>query len=90
MVRPCRTGYKIGPLFADSIDLADALFRRLNARVEPGKPLYLDTPEANPDAITLAENHDMKRTFATARMYRGVHPVLPLGRLFGVTSFELG
>jgi hypothetical protein len=28
--------------------------------------------------------------FETARMYRGGELTLPLGRVFGVTSFELG
>ena len=28
--------------------------------------------------------------FETARMYRGGQPQLPLDRVFGVTSFELG
>lgn len=28
--------------------------------------------------------------FETARMYRGAMPRLPLERIFGITSFELG
>ena len=28
--------------------------------------------------------------FETARMYRGSVPALPLNRIFGVTTFELG
>lgn len=90
VVRPCRTGYKVGPLFADSPKLADTLFRHLSARVEPGMPIYLDAPEKNPDAVALAGGRSMKRTFETARMYKGVHPVLPMDRLFGITSFEFG
>lgn len=90
MIRACRSGYKIGPLFADSPELAESLFTSLKAGVEPGKPIYLDVPEMNRDAVALAENHKMKLVFETARMYTGVFPDLPLNRLFGVTSFELG
>ncbi len=90
MVRACRSGYKIGPLFADSPELAQSLFVSLQAGVKPGKPIYLDVPEANQDAVALAENHKMKLVFETARMYTGDFPDLPLNRLFGVTSFELG
>jgi len=90
MVRACRSGYKIGPLFADSPELAESLFISLKAGVMPGKLIYLDVPEMNQDAVALAENHKMKLVFETARMYTGVFPDLPLNRLFGVTTFELG
>jgi len=90
MVRSCRSGYKIGPLFADSPELAESLFISLKAGVMPGKPIYLDVPEMNRDAVALAEKHKMKLVFETARMYTGIFPDLPLNRLFGVTSFELG
>jgi hypothetical protein len=32
----------------------------------------------------------MTAVFETARMYTGKSPDLPMARLFGVTSFELG
>jgi hypothetical protein len=38
----------------------------------------------------LANWHDMEVVFETARMYKGKCPELPLKRLYGVTSFELG
>ncbi len=52
--------------------------------------IYLDVPAPNAAAIRLAERHGMKPVFETARMYTGAAPDLPLARLFGVTSFELG
>jgi GNAT superfamily N-acetyltransferase len=90
MIRVCRAGYKIGPLFADAPDRAEALFLSLKAGVTPGRPLYLDAPETNPAAVALAERHGLNVVFETARMYTGALPELPLNRLFGVTSFELG
>lgn len=90
VVRACRSGFKIGPLFADSPAEAEALFLTLKAQVPPTVPIYLDTPEVNPAAVAMAERHGMTVVFETARMYRGTAPVLPLARLFGVTSFELG
>jgi hypothetical protein len=47
-------------------------------------------PEVNPAGMSLAEKHAMKRVFGTARMYIGDAPALPVDRIFGVTSFELG
>lgn len=90
VLRACRSGYKIGPLFADSPALAERLFLALKARVPHGEPYFLDTPVANPAATGLAERHGMTPVFETARMYTGRAPALPIEWLFGVTSFELG
>jgi hypothetical protein len=93
VLRPCRQGYKFGPLFADDASRAEALFRAAAGRLPDGTPIYLDVPGKNPAAVALAERYQMKPVFATARMYRLVtRPAidLPLDRWFGVTSFELG
>lgn len=90
VIRPCRTGYKIGPLFADDAALADALFGALTAKVPQGAIIFLDTPEANPAAVALANRHGMTVSFETARMYTGAAPDISLARQFGVTSFETG
>lgn len=50
----------------------------------------MDVPEVNRAAIMLAERHGMKKVFETARMYTKQAPALPLEKIFGVTSFELG
>ena len=47
VVRRCREGCKIGPLFADDSAAADALIARL-AGFAAGGALYLDAPENNP------------------------------------------
>ena len=90
VLRPCRTGYKIGPLFADDPHLAETLFTALCTCAEKDAPVFLDTPEVNQQAVDLAERHGMTVVFETARMYTGKQPDLPLRRLFGVTTFELG
>jgi len=89
MVRACRTGWKIGPLFADDPETAHRIFCALCSRAGTG-PLFLDVPEINPGAVALAETHGMTRVFETARMYTKGEPAFDLWRVFGVTSFELG
>lgn len=87
-VRACRQGHKVGPLFADRPDIADALFRALAAKA-PGE-VFLDLPQPNAAAGAMAERYSMKPVFETARMYRGPAPELPLMRIYGITTFELG
>ncbi len=89
VVRRCREGFKIGPLFADDAFAAMALYSHL-ARHAAGGPLFLDVPENNPAALTLARQHEMRDVFGCARMYLGPAPDLAHGRIFGVTTFELG
>ena len=89
VLRECREGYKIGPLFADGPDVAEALLAGVTSKRQTG-PFFLDTPEVNPQAVRLAERAGMKPVFETARMYTNEPPVMPLDKLFGVTSFELG
>ena len=90
VIRPCRVGWKIGPLFADGPELAEALFVELTSRTEPGDQVFLDVPESNRDAVMLAERHGMSVSFETARMYTKEAPDIGLGRTFGVASFEVG
>ncbi|HMA14521.1 MAG TPA: GNAT family N-acetyltransferase, partial [Kiloniellaceae bacterium] len=89
VIRPCRSGYKVGPLFADDAATAEALFVAL-CRTAPGEAVSLDTPEDNRAAVELAERAGLKPVFETARMYRGPAPDLPLARTFGIATFELG
>jgi len=90
VIRACRSGHKIGPLFADSPELAENLFLALKSGIEKKEPIYLDTPEVNQAAVSLAKRYNMEVVFETARMYTGEEPDMPLHRVFGVTSFEVG
>jgi GNAT superfamily N-acetyltransferase len=89
VVRPCRRGFKIGPLFADDPALAETLFVALSSQLV-GQPLFLDTPENNPQALALAARHGMKECFGCARMVLGPIPKIPWDSIYGVTTFELG
>lgn len=90
VIRPCRKGYKIGPLFADSSEIADLLFCALKSELPDTEQLFLDIPEVNLAALSLVKRHEMSVVFETARMYKGMPPELPTERLFGITTFELG
>jgi len=88
--RPCRTGYKIGPLCADSPAIAEGVFTALTRELPAGSQLQFDIPEVNPAALALVKRHGMQPVFETARMYAGPAPHVDVGRVYGITSFELG
>ncbi|MCE7029901.1 GNAT family N-acetyltransferase [Jiella avicenniae] len=90
VIRPCRVGFKIGPLFAETPEIASSLFDALVRSVPPDEAVVLDVPEPNGAAVALAETRGLAPVFETARMVRGAAPSLPLDEIFGVTSFELG
>jgi len=89
VIRQCHEGFKIGPLFADTAEIADTLYRALAGQVK-GQTVILDTPEPNAAALLLAEKYELSPEFETFRMYRGPAPDLPLDQLYGITTFELG
>jgi GNAT superfamily N-acetyltransferase len=89
LCRPCREGFKVGPLFADHAHGAEALLDDLIAAVQ-GAALYIDVPETNSDGVGLVERRGLVPVFSTARMYRGPAAPLDTTRVFGITSLELG
>ena len=90
VVRQCRNGYKIGPLFADNAIVAEAIFQSLIKSLPLEISIYLDVPEVNAAALSLVQRYAMEKSFETARMYKGEIPNLPIDKVFGVTTFELG
>lgn len=90
VMRPCRQGYKIGPLFADELDDARQLYAALVQAVPEGSVIQLDVPANHLQAVSLAQTLQMQPVFETARMYTGSAPPLDTGRIFGITTFELG
>jgi len=90
LVRRCRKGFKIGPLFAGDRVSAEEIYRALAAFAGPGEPVYLDVPEVNTEAMAMAARYGMTQVFGTARMYTGSAPDVDLAGVYGVTSFELG
>ncbi|AZZ98218.1 GNAT family N-acetyltransferase [Pseudoalteromonas sp. R3] len=90
VIRQCRDGYKIGPLFAQNAQQAEAIISTLSSKVTGDCAVYLDVPACNSSAIGLAEKLNMTPVFDTARMYTQMVPDIGIEKTFGVTSFEIG
>ncbi|MEU0096295.1 GNAT family N-acetyltransferase [Kribbella sp. NPDC006257] len=85
--REARSGTRIGPLFAATPEIAQALIAHL---VEPNERVAIDLPDANPAAVNLVEQLGLKPTFECARMYTGPTPEIDLAGIYGTASLELG
>ncbi len=91
-IRPCLLrkgeGWRVGPLLADSSELALLLLSKL-VKKHPGV-VILDSPGLNPQASPLFEACGFKATSQTLRMYRGYQPPISMSNVYGLACLELG
>jgi GNAT superfamily N-acetyltransferase len=88
-IRPCRIGHKIGPLFANDRTAAEKVLGGLISTI-PGEKFFLDVPEPNAAGMALVRDKQLTEVFRTARIYTRGPPNIPIHKVFGITSFELG
>lgn len=88
-IRRCRTGCKIGPVFAVAADIAHELLAALCAEF-PGQPASVDVPEPNGAFLDDLGRAGFSPVFETARMYKGSKPEARLDLVFGQVNLELG
>ena len=89
IARPARTGYRIGPLFANDPAIARMLFQSLLTRL-PHQQVQIDVPECNTPGVEMVKGSGFQEVFGCARMAFGPQLPRPLQNIFGVTTFELG
>jgi len=89
VLRKANKGYKICPLFADTQQIAEELFKACSSAAKD-EPFYLDIPIINVEAKQLVDKYNMEYVFECARMYYGNPPDVPVNKIFGITTFELG
>ena len=84
VLRPCVDGFKLGPLFAATTEVAIAL---LDAQ---SGPIHIDVPAHQVEFLSALTELGFNPGFRTTRMYRGPAPAIHLASVFGTTSLELG
>lgn len=89
VVRKAMTGYKIGPLFADDYAIAKELFKAA-LTVTENNEVFIDIPTIHKKALSLVRYFKATPVFECGRMYYGKNPNLPMDKIFGITSLELG
>jgi GNAT superfamily N-acetyltransferase len=89
VIRRCHDGHKIGPLFADSVADAIAVFAALCAQSN-GETVSIDVPELAATFSGHLAALGFEKGFDTMRMYRGAEPNIDMAGVFGITTLELG
>lgn len=84
VLRPCRDGSKVGPLFSSTTGVAIDLLGALSG------PVHIDVPATQTDWLEALVAVGFTAGFRTRRMYRGTPPEMDLARVFAVSSLELG
>lgn len=89
VARKCLQGWKVGPLFADTLADGTALLAALGAATG-GDELHLDVPDTGHGFDKWLEQAGFTQGFATARMYRNGAPGGDAPRVLATTTLELG
>lgn len=89
VARPCRSGFKIGPLLATDVVTADRLLGDLLSHID-GEQVQIDMPETNRTASALAGKYGLEEVFGCVRLYLGEQPKIYIEDVYAVTSLEFG
>lgn len=89
VVRRAFRGVRIGPLQADSPEIAGELIDALEG-FAPGEELTIDCPDTNQAGLRLMKEKAFFPIDSTIRIYRGVPPKDIPFKVFGRMSFALG
>jgi GNAT superfamily N-acetyltransferase len=84
VVRQCRDGCKIGPLFAADTHQALEIVETQSGL------LHIDVPGTQAEWLAALSSRGFRDGFRTQRMYRGRRPEVHMPSIFGVSSLELG
>jgi GNAT superfamily N-acetyltransferase len=102
-VRPAITSFRVGPLFAESNEVAKTILYNLAKSVsqvisQPDNHIApsvmdifdVDVCIANAQAVAMFDDLDMANTFSTLRMWKGKQPKVDVDGIYGVTTLEVG
>lgn len=89
VMRACPASFKVGPLHAETPEIAAALVAGLAEKMSP-PAVVIDVPDFNKPALDLVERMGWLQISSSARMYTGQVPALDRAGMYGITSLELG
>ncbi|KAG2179122.1 hypothetical protein INT43_001972 [Umbelopsis isabellina] len=100
--RAATTSFRVGPIFAESLDIAKALLYKLATSVKETMDASNDIPPsinpnfevdicaANPQAVSFYESLGMSNALPTKRMWKGQPPKVDIDGIYALSTLELG
>lgn len=89
ILRPAHDGYRIGPFYAESRDIAEDLFVALSGTVV-GQKLVLDVPLEDPDIVAFASSKGFTLAAQAVHMQLGQVVEGPREQVYGESTLEYG
>ena len=91
IARQAQTGFRIGPIYADTLYHAKQITTALASQLPEGTELLIDIPEANCHADHFIKELELENcNFECMRMYRGTPPDISLDQVYGMCMLEVG
>ncbi|NDL55833.1 GNAT family N-acetyltransferase [Phytoactinopolyspora sp. XMNu-373] len=90
VIRPAPVGHRIGPLTADTPEIAHALLESLTAELPAGETMSVFAPDLQPATAGLLTDLGLAEHFHVVRMWRGPRPDLRTERVYAISSLEVG
>jgi len=89
LIRKAKQGYRIGPCYADSPEIAYALLRKLLVQAQ-GAPVSISMPENNSLTPHIVSDFGLIAGSKLQRMYSQAPLELPFERIIGITNCTFG
>ncbi|MBM7074665.1 hypothetical protein JQC92_22080 [Shewanella sp. 202IG2-18] len=91
IARQAQTGFRVGPIYANSLESAKEIIHALAAQLPQDAELLIDIPEANCHSDHFIKDLRLRNNdFECMRMYRGPVPAAALDQVYGVCTLEVG
>ena len=91
IVRQAQTGFRIGPIYANTQINAKNIMLALASQLPKESQLFIDMPEANCHYDHFIKELQLECCdFECMRMYRGEVPSFPVDQIYGVCMLEVG
>lgn len=82
--------YKLGPLYANITEIADALLEQLIAIAKPEESIFLETPGNNTAAAAVIKQLGFEKIGVQPKMFKGMVPNFDVQRMFCYSSIAIG
>lgn len=82
--------YRVGPLYANNLNYAQAILRQLKTIAAPNESVFLETPGNNSKAAEVAKTLGFEKIGEQPKLFKGSMPNFDVKRIFCYNSIAIG